>query len=155
MKINIAYWLLLCSLVLSCRNDKINQSESNLIHSNIINYATNLKKEFKIDTINIIAESIKNGDSTIVVYSMVEEVRLENKPFIHDCEESNGIIISYISYERKEYKKNNCVEFIDLNKSIRDYYPEKIWIVDNKIVKKDIPDWTLIKWLQIPPPLLP
>jgi hypothetical protein len=155
MKINIVYYFLLVWFILSCTKNKLDNDESNLIHSNIIKYASNLKKEFRIDTINIIAESNKYEDSTVVVYSMVQEVSLENKKFIYDCEEINGIIINYISYQKKINIKNNCLKFIDTTNAIRDYYPEKIWIIDNKIVKKDVPDWTLIKWLQIPPPPMP
>ena len=113
MKINIIYYFLLSSFILSCCiKDKMNQDESNLIHSNIMKYAINLKKEFRIDTINIIVELNKHKDSTVVVYSMVEEVSLKNKISIYDCEETNGIIISYISYEKKEFIKNNCIKFI-------------------------------------------
>lgn len=141
-------------ILFSCSQKEDIKVNDILIHDNVIHYASELKKEFKLDSINIIIESINKNDTLEVTYSMVEEISPQNTPFIHQCKEENGVIMSFISSESKLVKSitSNCVKFKDKFIGIRDYYPERIWIFKGKKIKSDIPDWTKIKWLQISPP---
>jgi hypothetical protein len=141
-------------LIFNCSQKKNIQENDKLIQENVIHYASELKREYKLDSINIIIESINKSDTIEVTYSMVKEISSQNIPFIYQCKEENGIIMSFISLQNSTVKPptSNCVRFTDKFIGIRDYYPERIWIFEGKKIKNDIPDWTKIRWLQIPPP---